>query len=144
MSIHDHGTEDETNLTPERNARRDGVTNIVTWGRITDYTKAIPVLRNAIDWILRLEKHEEVNKAFPQTYLAITMERFKATQKHGKESINALAASDPRWLPILMEEVGEAAAELNYDAAGSLRAELVQVAAVACAWIDAIDKEQER
>lgn len=108
------------------------------------YHAKYPPTADASLHLSMLEKHKEVNDAFPKTYLAITLERFKATQKHGNESINALAASDPRWLAILMEEVGEAAAELNYDAAGSLRAELVQVAAVACAWIDAIDEEQER
>lgn len=40
------------------------------------------------------------------------------------------------WLKILAEEVGEAFAETGPE----LRAELVQVAAVACAWIESIDR----
>lgn len=41
------------------------------------------------------------------------------------------------WRHILMEEVGEAFAERDPQA---LRAELVQVAAVAVAWVEAIDR----
>lgn len=41
------------------------------------------------------------------------------------------------WLDILLEEVGEASAESNPV---RLRAELVQVAAVAVAWVEAIDR----
>jgi hypothetical protein len=41
------------------------------------------------------------------------------------------------WLKILAEEVGEAFAETDPAA---LRAELVQVAAVSCAWVEAIDR----
>lgn len=70
--------------------------------------------------------------------------RRKAYQKHGANSIEAIPASDPRWLSILMEEVGEAAHELTYDSGGttaSLRAELIDVLSVASAWVDAIDAE---
>jgi NTP pyrophosphatase (non-canonical NTP hydrolase) len=59
---------------------------------------------------------------------------------------------DPAWLRVLVEEVGEVAQALcdyspgceKEDRAhltGHLREELVQVAAMACAWIDAIDQE---
>lgn len=41
------------------------------------------------------------------------------------------------WLHILREEVAEAFAETDPS---RLRAELVQVAAVACAWVEAIDR----
>ena len=47
------------------------------------------------------------------------------------------------WLAILVEEVGEAArAVLNNASDGpqDLRAELVQVAAVACAWVEWLDR----
>ena len=56
--------------------------------------------------------------------------------------------SDPEWLAILMEELGEVAHELTYDARDHadtrewLRKELVQVAAMACAWIAAIDQRE--
>jgi hypothetical protein len=43
------------------------------------------------------------------------------------------------WAAIFMEEVGEA---LQADNDADLRAELVQVAAVAMAWIDAIDRRR--
>lgn len=43
------------------------------------------------------------------------------------------------WLGILMEEVGEAATETFDGNLEDLRAELVQVAAVAVAWIESID-----
>jgi hypothetical protein len=42
-----------------------------------------------------------------------------------------------KWVDILEEEVAEAAAESD---PAKLRAELVQVAAVAVAWIEAIDR----
>lgn len=41
------------------------------------------------------------------------------------------------WLDILLEELGEASAE---DDPSALRAELVQVAAVAVAWVEALDR----
>lgn len=66
--------------------------------------------------------------------------RTKAHEKHGQNSIEAVPAGDPRWLPILVEEVGEAASEQTYDKSGSLRAELIDVITVASAWIAAIDE----
>jgi NTP pyrophosphatase (non-canonical NTP hydrolase) len=61
--------------------------------------------------------------------------------------------SDPVWLAILTEEVGESAQEVltripgNEEAGkghGDLREELVQVAAVAVAWVEALDiKERD-
>lgn len=68
-------------------------------------------------------------------------ERAAAHTKHHNNSIEAINAGSPRWLPILGEEFGEVAGELTYDkgAKGRLRAELLQVAGVATAWIDAID-----
>lgn len=47
------------------------------------------------------------------------------------------------FLAILMEEVGEAATDTFAGSLNSLRAELIQVAAVAVAWIEAIDKEEK-
>lgn len=72
-------------------------------------------------------------------YDDVAAERARAHAKHGDDSIEGIDGDDPRWLAILMEEVGEVAHEQTYDATGSLRAELVQVAAVAAAWVDAID-----
>jgi NTP pyrophosphatase (non-canonical NTP hydrolase) len=71
--------------------------------------------------------------------------RFAARLKHGEQSIERIRATDPRWLSILVEEVGEVAHELTYDAvhAGSreeaIRAELIDVIAVASSWADALD-----
>jgi hypothetical protein len=68
--------------------------------------------------------------------------REKAHEKHGSNSIEAIPPIDPRWLSILVEEVGEASHELTYDADGSpasLRAELIDIASVVTAWISAID-----
>jgi len=51
--------------------------------------------------------------------------------------------SDPIWLAILTEEVGEAAEGILHetfnDATGETRAEVVQIAAVALAWLQCID-----
>jgi hypothetical protein len=44
------------------------------------------------------------------------------------------------WIDILCEEVAEAADEAFYGNTKQLRQELVQVAAVAVAWIEAIDR----
>lgn len=49
----------------------------------------------------------------------------------------AFAAQDGTWFDILREEVYEAGAEADPK---KLRAELVQVAAVCVAWIEAIDR----
>lgn len=49
----------------------------------------------------------------------------------------AFAEGKGTWRHVLAEEVGEAFAESDPE---SLRAELVQVAAVAAAWIEAIDR----
>lgn len=61
---------------------------------------------------------------------------------------------DPAWTSILSEEVGEAAREANdgtwpphdktrEESTRRLRKELIQVAAVAVAWIEAIDRRDE-
>lgn len=47
------------------------------------------------------------------------------------------AYGQSEWAPILMEEVAEALAEVD---PAKLRRELVQVAAVAVSWIEAIDR----
>lgn len=66
--------------------------------------------------------------------------RAAAHAKHGANSIESVPGGDPRWLPILVEEVGEVAHEATYDATGDLRAELIDTLAVASAWVDAIDR----
>lgn len=58
-------------------------------------------------------------------------ERFRALCEH------LFATENPMWWPILLEEVYEALAE---EDEASLRAELIQVAAVAVSWIESIDR----
>jgi NTP pyrophosphatase (non-canonical NTP hydrolase) len=74
-------------------------------------------------------------------FLEVLHARAAAHAKHGENSIEAINPADPRWLPIFIEEVGEVAEELTYDKRrpGRLRAELIDVLAVAHAWVDAID-----
>jgi NTP pyrophosphatase (non-canonical NTP hydrolase) len=75
----------------------------------------------------------------------IEQARARAHQKHGDNSIESEPNGSPRWLPILVEEIGEVANALTYDGpAGSLRAELIDVIAVASAWVDAIDLANTR
>lgn len=55
---------------------------------------------------------------------------------------------DPTWAAILGEEFGEACQALLHDefggrAAGTLRAELIQIAAVAVQWVEAIDRRYD-
>jgi hypothetical protein len=64
--------------------------------------------------------------------------REKADAKHGANGIEQIPADDPRWLTILVEEIGEVAHALTYDATDSdLDAELLDVLAVASAWLSA-------
>lgn len=68
-----------------------------------------------------------------------------AHEKHGDSSMEVVALSDLRMLSILVEEVGEVAHEMTYDAVSGgagLRDELVDVAVVAIAWIAALDKSK--
>lgn len=53
------------------------------------------------------------------------------------ECQRAFRESEGTWRHILAEEVAEAMAESD---AAKLRTELIQVAAVACAWIQVLDK----
>lgn len=76
------------------------------------------------------------------TWREIMNARLKAHQKHGANSIESIAPDDPRWLAILVEEVGEVAHTLTYDGPKKdLRAELIDVLAVASAFVAAIDEE---
>lgn len=57
---------------------------------------------------------------------------------------------DTIWMTILAEEIGEAAQEVlqrrfgdEAKGHGDLRSELVQIAAVATAWIECIDRDDE-
>ena len=74
----------------------------------------------------------------------VAKERWHQEDKWGQQD-----NPDFEWVSILTEEVGEAAAEVNEANFVSgknrgdfskLRAELVQVAAVAVAWVECIDR----
>lgn len=73
-------------------------------------------------------------------YREVLQARLKAHEKHGANSIEVEPASSARWLPILVEEIGEIAEALTYDGKGDLRAELVDGLAVLSAWVDALDR----
>lgn len=85
---------------------------------------------------------------FPKEIEVVThilRERNRNLGRWGDQS----AHPDTTWLAILTEEVGESAQAVLHNrfggkAAGTLREELVQVAAVAVAWIEAIDKRGEK
>lgn len=93
----------------------------------------------------------------PDRYAEITAERERAHRKHGSTSMESCDPLADRRLRVLVEEVGEVARVLN-DAEHivlgradeeseralvpiRLREELVQVAAMAVAWIAALDGE---
>lgn len=86
----------------------------------------------------------------PDVYEAIRLERERAHAKHGTKSLEAADPLSERRLRVLLEEVGEVAREFN-DAEvegrdvdlGKLHAELVQVAAMAAAWADAVEKLEQ-
>ena len=82
------------------------------------------------------------------TYKAIAAERLRAHVKHdvNGDSMERKAWNDIAWLSVLVEEVGEVAKAMCdhrhhgvYDDGlrEEIEAELIQVAAMACAWIDA-------
>lgn len=85
-------------------------------------------------------------------------ERRRAHQKHDTHgwSMERREWDDPRWLPVVTEEVGEVAKVINenYDLAvtdpasanrvrfkNDLREELIQTMAMCSAWVDAIDMD---
>lgn len=87
-------------------------------------------------------------------YRDIHGERLRAHAKHdgNGDSMERLPWDDAAWLPVLTEEIGEVARVIcdirhgKYTAAATLarrhmRDELIQVAAMATAWVEAIDAE---
>lgn len=69
----------------------------------------------------------------PQTLDLITMERRRQDKKWGTEFPDR---SDDRWLSILTEESGEAAHAILSGDEENLVDEIVQIAAVAVAWLE--------
>lgn len=77
-------------------------------------------------------------------YSDVHRERIRAHAKHDAQghSVERATWEDSRWLPILTEELGEVARCLCDDSSRShLREELIQLAAMATAWIDAIGSD---
>lgn len=76
----------------------------------------------------------------------VQAERERAHAKHGGTSMESLPVDDLTRLTVLMEEVGEVARWFNENRHGrdlpngELRAELIQVAAMAGAWADALTR----
>jgi hypothetical protein len=105
---------------------------------MTDAVPHIPPLAKESIWLASSEVRREVHR---QDDLA-------RAGKFGGTHIMPGGTDDAR-LRVLVEEVGEVAIELNEaDIAGvsrtdDLRKELVQVSAVALAWVAAIDEDRE-
>lgn len=79
-----------------------------------------------------------------KVYEDITSERIRAHYKHSPTgcSMEDVSAVHQLRLPVLVEEVGEVARAMQ-DNPKNLRTELIQVAAMTCAWIDAIDRASQ-
>lgn len=75
----------------------------------------------------------------------ITKERVRQDEKHGWQKTHGRHLNE-WWLAILMEEVGEASEEMielhfeGKESEADLRDEVIQIASVAIAWAEAIDK----
>lgn len=90
---------------------------------------------------------DRITRSTELVFLDVINGREAAHAKHGENSIEAVPGTDvARWLPILGEEFGEVNEALTYDKSTSeeekwanVRAELLDVATVATAWIAAID-----
>jgi NTP pyrophosphatase (non-canonical NTP hydrolase) len=94
---------------------------------------------------IELKRREAIRSSTLGVAGEVAVSRIKAHDKHGDNSIEAIVGDDfGRWLPILGEEFGEVAHAMTYDAKGDtlaeVRAELIDVATVATAWVAAIDK----
>lgn len=85
---------------------------------------------------------------FSEVVMLLERERKKQVEKWGDQS---LAHADERWLCILTEEVGELAQAIlqcptryvprqyAIQTPAPIRTELIQIAAVAIAWLEALD-----
>ena len=80
-----------------------------------------------------------------RTLSAVQAEATRAYLQHGERSMLGSGFNDER-LPILVEEVGEVARALNEERLGNLNddnarliRELIQVAAMAASWVQALE-----
>jgi hypothetical protein len=69
---------------------------------------------------------------------AVLDERDRQDSKWGSQR----HLSDREWLTILVEEVGEAAKDILDEKPDGLKTEVMQVAAVALAWLEALTTKQ--
>mgnify|MGYP001616241009 CR=1 FL=1 len=69
------------------------------------------------------------------------LEEVREERKRQDELWGEQNHGDGMWLAILVEEVGEVANDIN-ERSKKLREELIQVAAVACCWVEAIDRRE--
>ena len=77
-----------------------------------------------------------------ELYREVLHARHAAHVKHGDNSIEMEPADSPRWLAILVEEVGEIANTLTYDGDHTKTySELMDTLAVASAWAERIKRE---
>lgn len=79
----------------------------------------------------------------PLTIDAVQAEALRAHLKHGNQSLLNPDMPSVLKLAALIEEVGEAAAELTYDKEGidpnRFVVELIQVASVALSWVESLE-----
>lgn len=80
-------------------------------------------------------------RAQADIFIAIIDERNRQDKKHGEGSMRR--CTDNIRLAIVTEEVGEVARAIIEGDGENLREELVQVAACAVAWLEAIDAKQD-
>lgn len=108
-------------------------------------------LRIANSALMHLDSHwtppTPVPPQFAEALRVVTDEYLRAKAKHGDNCIDGPNYTETQRLAVLVEEVGEAAHELTYDAAkhgieggetGRLLAEVIQVAAMAVGWVAAL------
>lgn len=85
-------------------------------------------------------------ESFPvEPYDSVNSERIRAHKKHGHRDGGGMERLDPydkAWWPVVIEEIGEVALAINdKDSIEHMREELVQVAAMVCAWIDSCSRK---
>lgn len=82
----------------------------------------------------------------PLTFDAVNAEALRAHLKHGDRSLLNPDMPTLEKLAALVEEVGEVGRALTYDQDHSegLERELIQVASVACTWIESLNASREK
>lgn len=83
-----------------------------------------------------LQSHRGLMTPIEKVLFDVAYERVHQDRKWGADR-NLV---DRQWLPILVEEVGEVSEAILEE--GGLRDELIQVAAVAVAWVECLDNNK--